>query len=534
MSTSKKATIYVDAEDDITAVVEHVKNANEPIVALVIPKRAEVFSSLVNMKLLKRAAAQAKKRTVLITDNASITKLAGSIGMYVAPTLRSKPAIPEAPKPKTSKKSAKKAEPEQEAGLDTTEPAVMPVAATDVAKKVTDKAKKAKSKIKVPNFDAFKLRVALIVVALLAIPVLWFIGFRVLPSATIKITTNATNIPANLELTTTTNLEQLDTENLVIPISQEENKQQYSEAFEATGEKQVGGQASGLMTISNCKTDDTAATIPAGTVFKSGNLSFASGVAVELEPGNFTGGGSCKSSGGHVKTITVTAVEPGDQYNLSSRSYTIESVSSEITAFGGDMSGGSNEIVKVVSQNDIDSALQRLRAEQDTAAVRDQLVNALQTAGFVPIVDSFESNEAEPLSSAEVDEETTGGNVSLNVTYVMIGVRETDVLALLLPVLETGAGDKQVIDSGIAAARYKSTKLSAGGYNLEISTTGIAGLVLEEDQVFEDIKGKEADVAASELRDRDGITSVEVSSSPVWNSSIPNNRNKVTIEINGQ
>ena len=54
-----KDVIYIDVEDDITAIIGKVKTAKEKIVALVPPKRVGVLQSAVNLRLLGRAAEQA-------------------------------------------------------------------------------------------------------------------------------------------------------------------------------------------------------------------------------------------------------------------------------------------------------------------------------------------------------------------------------------------------------------------------------------------------------------------------------------------
>ncbi|MBC7581656.1 hypothetical protein H7097_02175, partial [Aeromicrobium sp.] len=51
-----KETVYVDIDDEITAIIEKVRSSQQKIVALVLPKRASVLQSIVNMKLLKRTA----------------------------------------------------------------------------------------------------------------------------------------------------------------------------------------------------------------------------------------------------------------------------------------------------------------------------------------------------------------------------------------------------------------------------------------------------------------------------------------------
>ncbi len=89
-----KDVIYVDVDDDITTVIDKVRSSGGRVVALVLPKRATIFQSIVNMKLLKRSAEGAKKHIVLVTTEPSLMPLAGSVGLHVAETAQSKPEIP--------------------------------------------------------------------------------------------------------------------------------------------------------------------------------------------------------------------------------------------------------------------------------------------------------------------------------------------------------------------------------------------------------------------------------------------------------
>jgi len=97
MATPNKDTIYIDIDDEITGIIDKVRASDGRILALVLPKRASVFQSIVNMKLLKRSADNAKKHIVLITSEAGLLPLAGAVGLHVAKTLQTKPEIPEAP-----------------------------------------------------------------------------------------------------------------------------------------------------------------------------------------------------------------------------------------------------------------------------------------------------------------------------------------------------------------------------------------------------------------------------------------------------
>src|SRR4051812_4475882 len=92
-----KDTIYIDIDDEITGIIDKLQGSDSKVVALVLPKRATVFQSIVNMKLLKRAADSGNKNLVLITSEAGLLPLAGAAGIHVAKTLTSKPEIPAAP-----------------------------------------------------------------------------------------------------------------------------------------------------------------------------------------------------------------------------------------------------------------------------------------------------------------------------------------------------------------------------------------------------------------------------------------------------
>ena len=93
----QKDVIYIDVEDDITAIIGKVKAAQHKIVALVPPKRIGAIQSAVNLKLVHRAAETADKRLVIISNNAALIALAGSAGIPVSKNLQSKPELAEIP-----------------------------------------------------------------------------------------------------------------------------------------------------------------------------------------------------------------------------------------------------------------------------------------------------------------------------------------------------------------------------------------------------------------------------------------------------
>lgn len=86
-----KDVIYIEPEDDITDIITKIENSKEKIVALVPPKKAGVFRSVVNIKLISKAGKTAEKTIVLVTMDPSIVKLAAATRIPVTKIYRHLP-----------------------------------------------------------------------------------------------------------------------------------------------------------------------------------------------------------------------------------------------------------------------------------------------------------------------------------------------------------------------------------------------------------------------------------------------------------
>ncbi len=92
----QKEVIYIEPEDDITDIITKIEGAKEKIVALVPPKKASVFRSVVNIKLIAKSATSSGRTVVIVTTDPSIIKIAGLVHMLVTHDLESAPFYPEA------------------------------------------------------------------------------------------------------------------------------------------------------------------------------------------------------------------------------------------------------------------------------------------------------------------------------------------------------------------------------------------------------------------------------------------------------
>ncbi len=80
---SKKKVIYIEIDDEVTAVYEKMKNVNQKHIYIVAPQRAILFQSIVNLKIIKRKAADDEKVIYIITNDKNGIYLAQQVGIAV-------------------------------------------------------------------------------------------------------------------------------------------------------------------------------------------------------------------------------------------------------------------------------------------------------------------------------------------------------------------------------------------------------------------------------------------------------------------
>jgi hypothetical protein len=384
-----KDVIYIDVEDDITAIIGKVKDAKQKIVAVVPPKRMGVLQSAVNLRLLGRAADQSNKRIVLISNNAALAALAASAQIPTAKNLQSKPELAEI------------AALDIDNGDDIIDGASLPVgdfakmsgknpaiddAVRENAAEEPLRAKppipgqqpikpKAKSGVKVPNFGKFRKKFIIIAAAavILITGLVWAIFFA--PQATVIITARTTESSVNASVKLASDAITQLSPGSIKTVTQQ-TKKDASVEFVATGKKEVGEKSKGQIVFKNCESV-TAILVPSGTVLTVNGRSYQTQADASV-PGGTGGFGGC-SSPGVSSAVDIVAAEVGSAYNTpSSTTFKVAghpSGSSTVyfnAVASTDITGGSSHEVKVVSAADIDTAAQQL-AQQNADDIKSQL-----------------------------------------------------------------------------------------------------------------------------------------------------------------
>lgn len=550
-----KDTIYIDVEDDITAIIGKVKASKSKIVALVPPKRVGVLQSAVNLRLLARAAKQGSKKLVLISGNSALTALAASAGIPSARTLKSKPEMPEV---------ANSSDDEGEDVIDGKELPVGdhardggPAEAAMAASPAIDSAIRAsaveesaaarsyprpntakRSGIKVPNFDTFRKRLIAGVGALVILVgfLVWAIWFA--PSAHIVVTARTIESSANPQVTISTDIA-TDAEEGTIKAVSQEIKREASTTFRATGSKEVGDKASGQVTIRNCYEDSI--TIEAGTGVSAGGNTYITKAAVTIQAGQGNFGG-CASPGTSTPVV-VEAQDIGEEYDMDQGSLCVAGYDCSgprwVRATVSDaIDGGSRREVAVVTKSDIEKATERLRSE-NTEGMRQQLVERFGDDA-VALEDTFKVDEekvsSSPAQGAEVEDEDEEIRLTGTLVFTMLGVNKSEIGDFLDVYFEGELKEEEnqrVYSNGADKANFIEVEVGEDGVcTATMTATARFGPQIDDSNVKAEARGKRYGDVQSAIEQISGVESVDVQFSPFWVRTVPNDENRITIEFN--
>jgi len=543
-----KDVIYIDVDDDVTAIIGKIKNAKEKIVAVVPPKRTGTLQSAVNLRLLDRMAKADKKQLVLITNNPALIALAANAQIPVAKNLQSKPELAEIAaiitddeddiidgadlpvgdhagslKVKDNTRIAKDGRSSAIESLDIdNDSEIDPAAVSAAGIASARRASGAKSRVKIPNFDKFRKRLFLGIgggVALIALLV-WMFVFA--PAATVIVTASTSPAPVSATVKLGGSAATDFKTGVVKSLAQQEKKDETID-FEATGEKDVGTPATGTVKFST-NTITSLGVIPAGTkLTASSGAVFSTDEAVTLTTGNAVNGAQ----------TTMTSVENGTSNNGASgnMSGAPSGVSATIV---GTTANGTTKIAKVVSTDDIERAKGQLIGKSTDA--EKKALSKKFSNGEIVIDSSFTVDRAEAVSAPAVNAEASSGKAKLTVstTYSLYAFAKADLETYLTSSLEQQVIDKdaqKIYDTGVDKVGLSNFKKEGDTLSVAVTANGQIGPKIDENAIKEQVKGKIYGEVQSALQTIEGVKDVDVKFSYFWVRTVPNNTSKIDIEF---
>lgn len=557
-------TIYVDTEDDITSIIEKVKKSENSVVALVPPKRIGALQSVVNLKLLMQSAKSHRKKVAIVTTDPAMTSLAAGLKIPIAKNLTEQAQILESPsdiddmddvidgrnvaigelsRMSSTEKIARRDDREDKE----ISAAVASIETDDRVKNDRDgdgeddaEQKKLSKKKKIPNFNRFR-KILLIgggAAALLIAFLVWAIVFA--PNGTITITTKTTAVSIDetvkLQASSATNIDQ----NIIQPVVKQK-KESEPMSFDATGEKEIGEKAKGEIIVYNCQTPfnpytgaSNNLTLTAGSRITSGSgLVFTTSAAGTVKAEECVSG--VNDSG---VSFSVIAEGIGEEYNLpTGTSFGLGYGDRVIAVAKSAFTGGSKQMVKVVSQDDIEKAAEKIK--QSAKDKEDQMRRDLEQQmgdSVVVLSSSFTTTFGDPTVKPTLGEpvpEDGKAAITIETTYTLIGLSKTDLDNWLAMKIKDKVGinddnPKKIYNTGLDKATFN---FNSNDYTVRISTRGAQiGAVLDEQEIKDNAVGKKAGVIKTDLENKDGIEEVKVELSPFWVSTAPS-ADRITVRF---
>ncbi|MBI4948277.1 hypothetical protein HY844_01840 [Candidatus Berkelbacteria bacterium] len=551
--------IYLAPDDEITSVVEKITALSDQKLALVAPKNSNIFQSLINLKLLKKEATRLDKEIVIITTSKVGQKLAEQVGIKSYSNISSvgisdigrserleekiesevlpdgtkihqynpsetveknDEVISETTAPQEQKNDDDEEEGEEESVINkkaTLIPEFPPIKiATPIEKSPADELP-AISGAGFSTRTEFNLPWRSLIGAILILFIAFIALFVFLPKAYISATFPSTKVDTKVALNVLTEgvVGENDIEGVNLSASKSATK-----TIKATGKKDIGTKATGSITITNkykdgsgVGKDQSFSALTKVTDTKTGKV-FTLNNAVTIgrvtyDPNN---GQPIYQS----KTVGVTAIEPGESYNISTSTFNITGALSGVTAQSTtSFKGGLTKQVTVLSQSDIDNVQKELKektnteilVELKTKAENKQFINS--AVSYQVIKESVDKKVGDQTDEATATYEVTASVIAFDQETL----KQKVVTALSKDIKQ----NEELVLNDKTFENIKSTNDPAKkSVKLELQASGNLTIRIEKDKMAKAITNKTSDQISQILKDSYSATDVKVDISPSW------------------
>ncbi len=575
-----KKILYVEIDDEVTTIYEKLSRLKIKNIYLVIPQRAVIFQSAINLKILKRKADDLNKNIYIITNDDAGFNLAKRIGMEVFdkleghehPSLVSgkfkeneeekitplKASVNSLTEDSPSRSSEKKLSISELVKSGRSSIKILPknliLSGKDKIKKQNKNTNKSTLVLVSPNKKALFTLVSVSLMLLLVI------SYIALPGATLTLTPKSSviEVPKNVILADADrNRAELDTHPAnIIPSYKVTTEIEKVFTYQSTGKNAEGGQnAKGIITVLNTSPNDwplvpktrfqtaegivyridRSVTIPAGSVDHPGTLDLEV-IADPLDSFDQPVG-----ERGNIKAETkffLPALSAENQKKL----YAIGKT---------DFAGGVTNIIKFISKDDVEGAKAKMESDlKDSGEVELKSViskkNESQGTNLVLMTgkDLMEFGKVNIQIPPNIENQKLESfDVKGKVVVSGIAYNKDDMMSILKRELQMKKNpEKSLANIDEDSFSYKIVENDKNAQKITITAT-IQGVEVYElspkkengerlvKKIKESIVGKEIQVARDFIQNLPEIEKVEIESWPAWAPTLPSVPDNIKIEI---
>lgn len=569
-----KDVIYIEPEDDITDIISKVRASKQKVVALVPPKKIGVLRSAVNTKLISKAAKSASKVVVIVTTDSALIKLAATAGIPIAKNLQSRPKLPseiieeskdenvieeksEEEKPKKeapAKKGTHEINGEEIEGekSETKKPA-------EKTDKKSEKGKMSKEdKKNLPPLVRYRkwIIIGVIAVILLIAFLVWAIAFAPAAKIAVQVRTTASNFSE--PVTFTTDQKASNTSEGKFLLETQNYTQETAVNFEATGKRDVGEKASGVISAQIAipvKDVDGAASaaVPKGATFTNNGLTYVvtEGATVTLAETedydtceNYPEGETARAGSRIIETdgcyktakFKAEATESGDKYNIDPQStgWTANGVGFATGRIYNSNAfvGGTSKYITTVTEADIVSAQAALAAKV-TGDGKQKLLESVKS-DVMTLESTYKEENGEAVSVPAAGEEVKDGvkpKLTMKSTYTILTLDMTNLKQYIEEKEKAKLPDDQKIYETTDPFLERFSEDGNGGYTARLKSTTKVGPKVTEEEILEKARGRKVGEVQTQLKSINGVSSCKVETSFFWVNTVPDDPNKVEVNL---
>lgn len=516
--------LYLEPDEEITSVIDKIKQSKAHRIGLVVPREATLLQSVVNLRLLVKEATNLGKEIALITADKIGRNLASKVGLVVYESVKNQQPIYQPPPPvpsreevieidDTQKETPKEIRPKGVQVHHFQEKKEMPrprPISWQPSPKGTPLERKATRQI-----DWSKSR-KIIWPMLAIVLILILIGlFLILPKVGVGLKVQAESFQKNIDSQISgnepTSLENKTFSGQLIDLNREKE-----EKFPTTGKKNLGGKATGTLTLYNYW-DSSTQSINAGAKFSSSSKTFVAKTSVSI-PGTSIRGGNIVPGTANVE---IEAENPGEEYNVKAGRFTIVGMPSDqqekiYGQSSKDLSGGFSKEVQVVSQADYDQAKTKITQE-----LNEELKKELQdkSAGLEILENTLQIDIVEETTSAKVDSEAQEFSLKIKERLREIVFQRMAFDDFILSILEKQIPSTQMITLGpndTISPQIKEKKYDTGLLTFDVKISAKISTRIDTEKVKDNLLGKSRQDAENYLNNLEGLNGFEIIYFPSW------------------
>lgn len=565
--------IYLEPDEEITSVIDRLRNTAASSIALVIPRGGNLAQSIVNLKLLKKSAEGLNKDISLVSTDRISRNLASQIGLTVfskvSEAQRAKPSIPAVAAASASlaeendmgfrvnhyyrkndevdpeiaaelekKKEEDIAEKEAKEPVHYDEPAREAKSHT-VEERHTDHEK---NDIKREHIDHPSMhdgrrdkpvnlrgsRKPLFIILGITLALLLIVSFVFVPYATATVTLKAEDYKSDQEVTVDKNATAIDQNKMIVPGMIVSLEKDSSKDFDATGKKDNGTKASGTLSFGNSSGVSTV--VAAGTTIKSsGDIEYTLDQDITVPIATVDAGGKLvpgKISG------KVTAKANGDSGNLAA-STTYSVTGKPLISASGSTAGGVTKTIKIVSDTDLANAEKTLK-DEITAAATAELTDQAKADKQEILATQIKSEVITAESNKKTNDEADHFSYSIKLKVYTLGYSTGDLTSVVLSAINGEIDSNQMLVNP-GNAEYSNTisegNVESGTMKIAVVFSGKIGQKLSESEIIAKIRNKNDADAVRLLKALSGVDNAKVKAWPSFTNRTPVLKNRIKVKF---